>query len=382
MIDNAKVISGPKSWIEGAALAQLERTATRPGIVFAWGMADLHPGMSCPIGAVFMAEGRIFPDLIGSDIGCGMGWWRLSNKLQKPDKIAKKIKSLERGVDNPDFWLDEVGCKPCGFEHSLGTIGRGNHFAEFLVPDGILDPEAYSRITEDAPAIMLVHSGSRGYGEKILYDHTKIYQDEGLLAGTDEFNAYMRLHQHAFVWAVVNRAVIGERLLKMTGLTGKFISDVTHNFVQGVVTREPITGNKVTWIHRKGAIPADQGPIIIPGSRGAHSYLVEPLPQTGIEASGYSLSHGAGRKMSRRDARVKFNAERDSIKTLQRTKFGSIVICEDRELLMEEAPQTYKDIDRVIQDQIDHDLIRVVAMLKPVITYKYRREADDAHTQC
>lgn len=388
---NAKVtiISGPKSWIEGAAIAQLEKVAELPGIEHVYGMPGVHPGPGHPIDAVFAVRDHLYPHLVGADIGCGMGWWRVNSTPKRPERWAKKIRSIEQGVDDPASWLERYGVSPCGFEHSLGTVGHGNHFAEFLVPDGIMDPQTYAQITNDAPCLLLVHSGSRGYGEKILFEHTAQYKDAGLPTGTQEAADYITKHEHAMAWAKVNRRVIANRLLDMIGLEAEFLSDIAHNFVAGVLTSVTISdkppgvgfdGNKyltgtTLWYHRKGAIPAYNGPVIIPGSRGAHSYLVEPIPENCVKY-GNSLSHGAGRKMSRRDARVKFNAERDSIQKLQRTKFNSIVICENRELLMEEAPEAYKDISRVVQDLVDYDLVKVIAMLKPVITYKYKRGHD------
>jgi release factor H-coupled RctB family protein len=367
------VISSHKSWIEGAALAQLEKVAELPGVEHVFGMPGVHPGPGHPVDAVFTVRDRIYPHLVGSDVGCGMQWWRLASAPTRPERWAKKIRSMERGITNPEEWLQRQGVEPCGFEHSLGTVGRGNHFSEFLVPDKILDPQTYAQVTHEAPALLLVHSGSRGYGEKILYEHTEQYRDAGLAAHSEEAAEYLAKHDHAMAWAKANRSAIAERLFDMIGITGEFLSDIPHNFVEGWPTQfNPL----MLWTHRKGAIPANKGTVIIPGSRGAHSYLVEPKLETCAKV-GYSLSHGAGRKMSRRDARIKFNAERDSIQRLQRTKFGSIVICEDREMLMEEAPEAYKPIDRVIQDLVDHDLVRVIAMLKPVITYKYRRGNDD-----
>jgi release factor H-coupled RctB family protein len=390
-----KIVSGPKSWIEGAAIAQLEHVAKLPNVEDTFGMPDLHPGPGQPIGMCCTTRERVYPHLIGSDIGCGIALWKTSIRPVKPDKLAKKLKHLQRGVNEPDTWLRLGNVKPSGHEHSLGTIGEGNHFAELLVPDGVLDPARYEEITQDANSLLMVHSGSRGYGKQILYEHTSEWQDRGLASNsTNEHEAaayreYMERHNHAMAWAELNREVIATRMLEMMGGGGARLFDVPHNFLEGCVASITITsptleavqtGAKhettceanLRWYHRKGAIPSNRGPVVIPGSRDAHSYLVEPL---GNDAgTGYSLSHGAGRKMSRRDARIKFNDVQNSIKLLQRTRFNSVLVCYNRHTLMEEAGIAYKPIERVIQDLIDHDLIRVIAMLKPVITYKISRE--------
>lgn len=109
---------------------------------------------------------------------------------------------------------------------------------------------------------------------------------------------------------------------------------------------------------------------MIPGSRGAFSYLV--LPVDAGERSCYSLAHGAGRKWARTDSRARLE-KRFTAKDLTRTDLGSHVICEDRELLYGEAPQAYKNITVVIDDLVREGLVQIVAQLRPVVTYKVRR---------
>jgi release factor H-coupled RctB family protein len=109
---------------------------------------------------------------------------------------------------------------------------------------------------------------------------------------------------------------------------------------------------------------------VIPGSRGAFSYLV--LPVDAGEQSCYSLAHGAGRKWARTDSRARLE-KRFTAKDLTRTELGSHVICEDRELLYEEAPQAYKNITVVIDDLVREGLVQIIALLRPVVTYKVRR---------
>jgi len=366
-----KVIASQKSWIEGEAIRQLENTANLPDMVAAWGLPGLHPGQGCPVDAVFLSERRIYPHLVGSDIGCGMALWRTSIKPIKPERIAKRLKArLEIGVDDPETYLKKAGVKPCGFEDKLGTVGHGNHFAEILAFDEILDKERAAEILGGFNSFLLVHSGSRGYGEQILFDHTATYQGRGISTSDDDAAAwsdYWHKHIHACDWAQVNRDVIASRIFDQLGANGEKYTESVHNFVV------PIIPMGIQFLHRKGAIPMRLGATVIPGSRGAHSYLVDMIGD-GAD-SGWSVSHGAGRKMSRKDARVKFTIENTPVSKLERTKFGSVVICEDHVLLMEEAPEAYKSIDRVIQDLVDHGLIKVIALLKPVVTYKYRRNS-------
>ena len=109
---------------------------------------------------------------------------------------------------------------------------------------------------------------------------------------------------------------------------------------------------------------------MIPGSRGTYSYLVQPTREQTENA--YSLAHGAGRKWKRSEAKGNLS-RRYRVEDLTKTNLGSRVICEDKNLLYEEAPQAYKNIDIVIQDMVDEGLINVIAIYRPVITYKKRR---------
>src|SRR5262245_2903216 len=123
------------------------------------------------------------------------------------------------------------------------------------------------------------------------------------------------------------------------------------------------------WLHRKGAAPSDHGPLVIPGSRGTFSYLVQPTGDG--ESHAWSLAHGAGRKWTRSDSRARVR-ERFRPMQLVQTGLGSRVICGDRDLLYEEAPPAYKDIEQVIEDLVEAGLIQVIATLRPLLTYKTR----------
>ena len=366
IMDKVSLIASDESWIEGEALRQLETTARLPGMVRAAGLPDLHPGKGIPIGAAFLSEDIVYPHLVGNDIGCGMGLWN-TDHLARKFKLGKSVKKLT-GFEMP--WdgdsqarLAAANLPPDLWPYALGTIGSGNHFAEFQKIETVMNAAALGELGIDQGAVqLLVHSGSRGLGEEILRRHVDKYKGGGLETGGDDFKTYMRCHDQAVGWAVVNREVIAQRFLGALGLDGNRVLDITHNSV---------TPYENGWLHRKGAAPADQGVVVIPGSRGSLSYVVKPL-MANAEAALHSLAHGAGRKWKRSDAKGRLS-HRYSISDLTQTPFGGRVICEDKALIYEEAPEAYKDISQVIKDMEDFGLIEVIAALRPLITYKTRR---------
>eukprot|EP01116_Phalansterium_solitarium_P006505 TRINITY_DN1882_c0_g1_i1.p2 TRINITY_DN1882_c0_g1~~TRINITY_DN1882_c0_g1_i1.p2 ORF type:complete len:307 (-),score=60.85 TRINITY_DN1882_c0_g1_i1:181-1101(-) len=257
-----------------------------------------------------------------------------------------------------------------------------------------------------------------------------------LKEGSDEAVDYLARHDHAVRWASANRSLIAHRFLSCLtsdapvdefGVEGLSLSeastadpagadrlhaasnapvfqfndgsqcvlDVCHNSVvrrpflrerlepSSAGTLEPPEDRRTTipadggsdtlWLHRKGAAPSDCGPVVIPGSRGAFSYLVQP---TSIEATqqvgGYSLAHGAGRKWARGKALQAGKANEKLASSLITTSLGSHVICEDKDLLYEEVPEAYKEIDAIISDLVESQLVSVIAVFRPLITYKVR----------
>ena len=114
---------------------------------------------------------------------------------------------------------------------------------------------------------------------------------------------------------------------------------------------------------------AESEPVVIPGSRGSLSYLVKPLGDG--ESRAWSLAHGAGRKWARSEARQRMR-ERFGMHQLTQTPLGGRVICEERDLLYEEAPAAYKNIEDVIQELVDAGLASVNATFRPLLTYKTR----------
>ena len=367
MENKYSIISTEKSWIEGEAVEQLKNAAKLSGMIEVVGMPDLHPGKGFPIGAAFISENVIYPFLIGGDIGCGMSLYQtdlLARKV-KVDKLIKRLQDLEGPWGgNLAEWRDSFGVMSSEFDQSLGTIGAGNHFAEFVKLDRVEDEKILNELNADPNYLfLLIHSGSRGYGESILRGVTAQFQNNPLTIGSDVADDYLSNHEDALRWAKANRSLIAKRFCEAVNIESSKILEIEHNSL----TQKIIEG-KTTWIHRKGAAPSDQGPVIIPGSRGAHTYLVSPIE---TNKAGWSLAHGAGRKWKRSEARGRI---KEPVKNLSKTGLGSRVICTDKNLMYEEAPQAYKDIEQVIEDLKHHNLIECIARFSPVITFKTQRQ--------
>ncbi|MEX9786251.1 RNA ligase RtcB family protein [Providencia manganoxydans] len=363
--DNVSYIATENTWIESKAIQQLQITANLPDMVAVVGMPDLHPGRGYPIGAAFFSTQRFYPALVGNDIGCGMSLFQTDIKIAKLnlDKFEKQLSTLSDIASME--WLEANApeqMKSHDFIASLGSIGGGNHFAEFQHIDKIIDNERFKQHGfNKKQALLLVHSGSRGLGQSVLRQHVEQHNHSGLLENTDEASAYLLAHQDALQFAETNRQLIGLRMLQQVKATGEMRLDINHNLV------EPYTFRGIEgWLHRKGATPSDRGMVVIPGSRGDYSYLVMP---NNNDISLNSLAHGAGRKWMRTECKGRLSHKYTPLQ-LSRTSLGSRVICANKQLIYEEAPQSYKSIDTVIESMVAAGLIDVIARLRPVITYK------------
>ena len=166
-------------------------------------------------------------------------------------------------------------------------------------------------------------------------------------------------------WAALNRRIIALRAAEAARADMVGVTDLSHNFLE---LREAEDGRPLA-LHRKGAAPSDRGLVPVPGSRGTLSYLVEPLASAPPEALA-AIAHGAGRKYDRSSAHGRIAAKKSDLARLSRNPYGGLVVCEDRDLLIEEAPDTYKSIDRVIADLAETGLARVVASFRPLVTFK------------
>ncbi|EKT61095.1 RNA ligase RtcB family protein [Providencia burhodogranariea] len=363
--EHVSYIATENTWIESKAIQQLQITANLPNMVSVVGMPDLHPGRGYPIGAAFFSAQRFYPALVGNDIGCGMSLFQSNIKIAKLnlDKFEKQLLTLSDVASQE--WLDEHvpnSMKTHNFVASLSSIGGGNHFAEFQAVDKVLDNERFEQSgLNKKQLLLLVHSGSRGLGQSILRKHIEVHNHDGLEAASKEAEAYLQAHQEALRFAELNRQLIGRRMLQQVKATGDMAIDINHNLV------EPYTFNGIDgWLHRKGATPSDRGMVVIPGSRGDYSYLVVPQAS---EVSLNSLAHGAGRKWMRTECKGRLSHRYTPLQ-LSRTDLGSRVICANKQLIYEEAPQSYKSIDTVIDSMVEAGLINVIARLKPVLTYK------------
>jgi release factor H-coupled RctB family protein len=251
--------------------------------------------------------------------------------------MDNRLKDLDQPFDGDlDHWLSAFCLDASLHDIALGTIGGGNHFAELQSIEKVLDHDTFDTLGLDKKCLfILVHSGSRSIGDALLRKHTDRYGAKGLDSDSDEAQRYLTAHDEALKWAACNRSLIAHRFGSSINAKCTPVIDVCHNSV----TRKS-DDNDTFWLHRKGAASSESDFVVIPGSRGS----------------------------CKEKLRDRFQA-----KSLIKTAIGSHVICEDKNLLYEEAPQAYKNIDAVIADLINEDLIDVVAVLKPIITYKMRK---------
>lgn len=388
-----------KNWavdIEDAALQQAKNLARLPfiasnGVAL---MPDAHAGKGSTVGSVIATEKAIIPAAVGVDIGCGMNAVRLSLKASDlPDDLKAIRHQIERDVplgaggrhqrestliDNmnrmpvmksdhlQDVLADKVvGSMPKLFEKAgsqLGTLGSGNHFIELC-------------IDENQDVWIMLHSGSRGIGNMIgtyFIERAKrqmeqffINLPDGDLAylpeDTEDFNDYMEAVGWAQNYALENRRVMMEvviaalrRHIPVEFTITQEAINCHHNYVE----RENHFGRNM-WVTRKGAIRAREGDLgIIPGSMGQRSYIVRGK---GNAESYCSCSHGAGRKMSRAQARRTF-----SLTDLVAQTQG--VECRKDDAVLDEIPGAYKPIDQVMAAQAD--LVEVVHELRQVLCVK------------
>ena len=344
------------AWIDGRAEDQLHQVAQMAGVQHIAAFPDLHLGKYGPVGCAVLAD-RIYPQLIGNDIGCGMSLFQLDLK-QRKIKLEKAVRRLRElgeisAIDYRDR-LAEAGLASNLLPEALGTIGAGNHFCEVQTLKS-----ADQNIGLDLEqTYLLVHSGSRNLGTCILNDLPK---DAFLGLKPDELTAqrYVKQHNQAVAWAKLNRQIIAERAANALRTDVNLIIDVPHNL---------LSLNNVGWIHRKGAACADSNLVPLAGTRATPSYLMRSLPN--VAGSLQSTAHGAGRKFDRSSMHGRVRAKKSDVVEMQRTPFGGRVICEDKAALVEEAPQAYKSVQTVVSDLEVSGLSKCVATFHPLVTFK------------
>lgn len=349
-----------KSWIEGAAVDQLNHVAGYSGVQSIAAFPDLHPGKYGPVGCAILAE-RLYPQLIGNDIGCGMSLFALDIPARKLriDKAAQKLRALEGQWDGDAAKRLQASDLPTNLHpETLGTIGGGNHFCEVQAVGDLFDPIAARRIglTKDT-TMLLVHSGSRSLGMEVFSD--VLHLVKAVDSDTTDAKTYMHRHHQAVAWARLNRQIIAERAANALRASCKLIADSPHNLI------EELDGG---YLHRKGAAKADIPFVPLAGSRDSLSYLLEPVGSNNAALA--SLAHGSGRRYDRRSMLGRIGDKKSDREKLARTSFGGVVICEDKQLLIEEAPQAYKNSEQVLDDLVGAGLASCVASFKPLITFK------------
>ncbi|HET7542033.1 MAG TPA: RtcB family protein [Polyangiaceae bacterium] len=372
--------------LESDAIRQLKAVAALPWVAHHVAvMPDVHVGKGATVGSVIALRGAVAPAAVGVDIGCGMAAQKTNLTAEDlPESLRKLRLAIEQAIpvgreQHPSpVWEDAAGLKAAGaallerFSEldssvqrlafraatQLGTLGGGNHFIELCLD------------TEQCVWLML-HSGSRLVGNELAnrhmeraaqLSHNQALQDRDLavfLAGTPQFDAYRRDLFWAQEYAAFNRALMLARLqevLQKAWPQVHFEPPVSchHNYVA-----EEVHFEEELLVTRKGAIRAGLGELgIIPGSMGTKSFIVRGR---GNPLSFESASHGAGRRMSRAQAKRSFN-----VADLERQTRG--VECRKDRGVVDEAPKAYKDIEQVMAQQAD--LVEIVAELKQVLCVK------------
>lgn len=375
-VAKVKLLYSERTWVAPEALPQLRKASELPGMEYVAAMPDLHPGTGSPGGAAFVSRGLIHPKLIGGDIGCGMLLCVTNLDARASAKrFADRMANIDGAWEgDPSPVMDRQGVSANGFEAALGTIGGGNHFAELQVVQSLVDEPSSTELgLTKSKVVLLVHSGSRGFGQSVLNRYNAEQRGEPLDPLSTTGQAYLAGHEQAVRYARANRAIIAMRVAERLGGELSPLLDLPHNFLE-----QKATDAGPVWIHRKGAPPADRGLVVIPGSRSSFSYLVRPLGSGQMNA--FSLAHGAGRKVSRSQCEEKFGRlSPDELRRPRDKKTGidNLVICENRELLRQEHGKAYKDIEQVIEDLATLGLLEIVAVFKPILTYKTRADSDD-----
>jgi len=385
--------------VEATALRQLQNVATLPivhGHVAA--MPDVHAGIGATVGSVIPTRDAIIPAAVGVDIGCGMNAVRLGLPADwLPGKLSRIRSAIEAAVPvgfaqhaSSQIHASSGAAEARGLgkrldaivaKHSklttmqkrfadtwacqIGTLGGGNHFIEVC--------------TDEANQVwVMLHSGSRGIGNvmgryfieavrNLAMKNQVRLPDRDLAwfdAGSPWFDDYVEAVGWAQDYAMTNRRAMMRLVLDALdrvlpqGRSRPRVAAEAINCHHNYVARETHFGTPL-FITRKGAISARQGELgIIPGSMGAQSYIVRGL---GNPQSFCSCSHGAGRRMSRTEARKRFNRN-----DLEAQTAG--VECRKDSAVIDEIPGAFNDLDEVMANQ--RDLVEVVHTLKQVVCVK------------
>jgi release factor H-coupled RctB family protein len=236
--------------MEDAAIAQLISTSQLEGMQRVAGMPDA-PWARPPCRGRIFSSTHLHPALVGSDIGCGMALWQTDLKASaiKLDKLEKRVGNIDGPMEDRAVVerMAAADLRCCEHEASLGTVGGGNHFAEFQQVDAVYLPEALAALGIDKQRLLLlVHSGSRGLGERILRAHVEAFGHQGLRVGTAEAMAYLEQHEAALRFAQCNRHLVAHRLLSHVRAEGRRVLELHHNHVASATIH-----GQTGWLHRK-----------------------------------------------------------------------------------------------------------------------------------
>ena len=348
-------------------------------------MPDAHGGKGMPIGGVLATKGVVIPNAVGVDIGCGMCAQKTSIRVEDltPEILRKGIlrdirKRIPLGREHHKKAQDEK-YMPQGFDidsmivvkrqiisaqKQIGTLGGGNHFIE-LQKDG------------DGYMWVMIHSGSRNLGKQVgdYYNEKAAALNRRWFSSvspelnlpflpfkTEEFRQYWSEMEYCVAFALANRSLMMERIresIKEVVPAVEFdpMINIPHNYAAW----EEHFGEHCI-VHRKGATLATSGLTgIIPGSQGTCSYITEGL---GNPESFNSCSHGAGRKLSRTQARLQLSLEEEVARLEQMGVVHAVRYKED----LDEATGAYKNIDEVMEAQ--KDLVKIKTKLTPIAVIK------------
>ena len=366
---------------DAAALEQMTNACALPVAAAGALMPDAHVGYGLPIGGVLATENAVIPYAVGVDIACRMKMTVLDLPLTAlSEEQARLTAAIERetrfgvgatfkarrqhAVMDADWRATSTtaGLKDKAWSQ-LGTSGSGNHFVEFgtlTVSDAAagLEPGQY--------VALLSHSGSRGSGAQIAQHFSKVARQAHpelpqalahlawLDLSSDAGLEYWLAMELMGEYAAANHALIHQHVARALGAEVRLDIENHHNFAWRERHILPDGREREVIVHRKGATPAGAGTLgIIPGSMGTPGYVVRGK---GSAASLQSVSHGAGRRMSRTEARKRFNWA-DAQRFLRER--GVTLISAG----LDEVPMAYKDIDEVMAAQ--RDLVEPLARFEP-----------------
>jgi len=373
-----------KLWLddlEEYALVQAKNLANLP---FAYKhipiMPDSHAGYGMPIGSVLATQDVVVPNAVGVDIGCGMCAQKTSLKNLDVPKLKEIISLAQKMIPVGSFSHQEaqdVALMPQGHKklkivekqfakatRQIGTLGGGNHFIE--IQKG-----------SDGHVWVMIHSGSRNLGYNVAkhYNEIAIKLNKRYYAqvatkvdlaflplDTQEAKDYLAEMEYCVEFALANRKLMMTRVLEaMEEVVGQFEVEPLINESHNFAAWEKHFGKHVL-VHRKGATRAFNGQLgMIPGSQGTKSYIIKGL---GNKDSFKSCSHGAGRRLSRRQAKLQLDLKRE-IKILNDQNIVHGIKTKEH---LDEAPNAYKDIDEVMDNQ--RDLVKIMVELKPLAVMK------------